>query len=69
MTITTASGAGMPAPWVINMADGITQRVAAERHRLRRITELTGRDVRRSWDRLLLDVARNAHRAGLGAGT
>jgi hypothetical protein len=39
------------------------------RHRLRRITELTGRDVRRSWDRLLLDVARNAHRAGLGPGT
>jgi DNA-binding PucR family transcriptional regulator len=28
------------------------------RHRLRRITELTGRDLRRSWDRLMLDTAR-----------
>jgi len=28
------------------------------RHRLRRITELTGRDLHRSWDRLMLDTAR-----------
>lgn len=28
------------------------------RHRLRRITALTGRDPRRSWDRLVLDMAR-----------
>ncbi|MEU6075634.1 helix-turn-helix domain-containing protein [Micromonospora sp. NPDC047074] len=28
------------------------------RHRLRRITELSGRDVRLSWDRLMLDIAR-----------
>lgn len=28
------------------------------RHRLRRLTELTGRDLRRSWDRLMLDTAR-----------
>ncbi|MEU9506814.1 helix-turn-helix domain-containing protein [Micromonospora sp. NPDC048170] len=30
------------------------------RHRLRRITELSGRDVRLSWDRLMLDIARSA---------
>ena len=33
------------------------------RHRLRRITELSGRDVRLSWDRLMLDIARHAPRA------
>ncbi|MBB5874561.1 hypothetical protein F4553_007995 [Allocatelliglobosispora scoriae] len=30
------------------------------RHRLRRITALSGRDVHRSWDRLMLDAARTA---------
>jgi len=34
------------------------------RHRLRRITELSGRDVRHSWDRLLLDIARTAGTVG-----
>jgi hypothetical protein len=34
------------------------------RHRLRRVTSLTGRDVRRSWDRLLLDVACTTHAMG-----
>jgi hypothetical protein len=35
------------------------------RHRLRRITELSGRDVRLSWDRLMLDVARTAELVGV----
>ncbi|SRR6266536_102938 len=35
------------------------------RHRLRRITELSGRDVRLSWDRLMLDVARTADLVGV----
>ncbi|MCX4389576.1 helix-turn-helix domain-containing protein [Micromonospora peucetia] len=29
------------------------------RHRLRRVTELSGRDIRLSWDRLMLDIARS----------
>jgi sugar diacid utilization regulator len=35
------------------------------RHRLRRITELSGRDVRLSWDRLMLDTARTAGDIGV----
>lgn len=34
------------------------------RHRLRRVTELCGRDVHRSWDRLMLDIARTADLVG-----
>ncbi|MER7416163.1 helix-turn-helix domain-containing protein [Micromonospora peucetia] len=34
------------------------------RHRLRRVTELSGRDVRHSWDRLMLDIARTVGEVG-----
>jgi hypothetical protein len=35
------------------------------RLRLRRITELSGRDVRLCWDRLRLDIARTADLVGV----